>query len=42
MTPADLLSLLLLLLVIGAFDLAYWLVTSRRARRGKGLTSRPN
>jgi hypothetical protein len=31
-TPADLLSLLLLLLVIGAFDLAYWLVSGRRVR----------
>jgi hypothetical protein len=32
MTPADLLSLLLLLLVIGAFDLAYWLVSARVKR----------
>jgi hypothetical protein len=32
MTPADLLSLLLLLVVAGALDLAHWLVTARRVR----------
>lgn len=32
MTPEALLSLLLILLVIGALDLAHWLVTGRRAK----------